>query len=700
MNKFLLLACIAVVAIGLIAPAATLAATHSVTFRVNTATVPDTITAISPMVITGGGSKGGDTVLTGWGAGVPLTNIGGDYWTTTLDLGDSAQIAFKIRFGANGWETDLTGNGNRNLLVTKDTVLDLEFWNSGHFPSGKNISMFDLPYVPANDTMINVYVRVNLKAIADNGLNGWTTADKDSVCIMGGGPTGGDLDWGTPHYITEEQDPTNSATAFGMPAGTFYSGVIHIPKSQVTAGQDMAYKFRLGSNWNYGTLQRSEQLDSGNPKFSGGNRHFTIPVGLKDTTLQWVYFQEVKPGARENTDAVTITFHVNMRTAIQAGGFTLNQDTIEVQSGFFTTADSTRTLILERAGGSTIFVGQQSVVTALNKSFDYQYYVVTGGQTVRENYYNFIYPGDVQSERERRQVFPSSGTIDVWDTVGNVADSRRQPYFPSQRNLTQAVKVTWTVDMRPAYYQIWAGSTLHDIQGFADVNYVDSIAAWGVAINGPATGGPNGPLSINWATWDRNIVADSSQRKMWDDGTHGDALAGDSIYAVQFDYTTLNQVGQIYKFGIRGGDNEAGSGGFGANEVININDGASTFKAESQWGEINVGFYSAWDYPNHKPAGATSVGPDGTPLVYSLGQNYPNPFNPATVIDFSIAKQSVVTLKVFNILGQEVSTLVNETMLPGNHQVSFNARNLASGMYFYRLQAGNFTDIRKMVILK
>ncbi len=88
------------------------------------------------------------------------------------------------------------------------------------------------------------------------------------------------------------------------------------------------------------------------------------------------------------------------------------------------------------------------------------------------------------------------------------------------------------------------------------------------------------------------------------------------------------------------------------------------------------------------------------PEGYSLSQNYPNPFNPSTEIAFSIPAQSNVELKVFNLLGQEVATLVNQTMAPGSYTVDFNAANLASGMYVYRLKADNFVSTYKMVLMK
>lgn len=85
---------------------------------------------------------------------------------------------------------------------------------------------------------------------------------------------------------------------------------------------------------------------------------------------------------------------------------------------------------------------------------------------------------------------------------------------------------------------------------------------------------------------------------------------------------------------------------------------------------------------------------------FELQQNFPNPFNPTTQIRFSLAEQSQVTLKVYNILGKEIATLVNDVKGAGVHEVSFNGTGLASGVYFYTLQTGKFTQTNKMILVK
>lgn len=88
------------------------------------------------------------------------------------------------------------------------------------------------------------------------------------------------------------------------------------------------------------------------------------------------------------------------------------------------------------------------------------------------------------------------------------------------------------------------------------------------------------------------------------------------------------------------------------------------------------------------------------PYSFSLAQNFPNPFNPSTEITYSIANTEMVQLKVYDVLGREVQTLVSNVQNPGSYNIMFNAANLSSGVYFYKLTAGNFTDIKRMMLIK
>jgi hypothetical protein len=93
-------------------------------------------------------------------------------------------------------------------------------------------------------------------------------------------------------------------------------------------------------------------------------------------------------------------------------------------------------------------------------------------------------------------------------------------------------------------------------------------------------------------------------------------------------------------------------------------------------------------------------GSGAIPENFALKQNYPNPFNPSTRISFELPSESFVSLKVYDVLGKEVATLVSDKLAAGRYEVTFNGSQLTSGVYFYRLQAGSFIETRKLVLLR
>ena len=110
-----------------------------------------------------------------------------------------------------------------------------------------------------------------------------------------------------------------------------------------------------------------------------------------------------------------------------------------------------------------------------------------------------------------------------------------------------------------------------------------------------------------------------------------------------------------------------------------------------------------------KNGGVTSTEPElDIPIDFLLSQNYPNPFNPTTIISFQLPVSGNVTLKVYDVLGNEVATLVNEYRSAGSYQIEFSStgglessiKHPASGVYFYQLHAGDFVETKKMILLK
>lgn len=205
--------------------------------------------------------------------------------------------------------------------------------------------------------------------------------------------------------------------------------------------------------------------------------------------------------------------------------------------------------------------------------------------------------------------------------------------------------------------------------------------------------GGNPPLAWpggGWPDTDESLVIFLN-----DSGTDGDLVAGDNKWSKSVDFPIYSPFDIEYKYGANWGlasnlganDNE---GGVGANHHVTL------FK--SFWSGDAIDVFGTMET---KPV-VNGVEPtdNGIPTVYELGQNYPNPFNPSTTINFSIPESGLVTMKIFNILGQEVAELVNDVKPAGNYNVSFDASSLTSGMYIYKIQAGNFSATRKMMLLK
>ena len=116
-----------------------------------------------------------------------------------------------------------------------------------------------------------------------------------------------------------------------------------------------------------------------------------------------------------------------------------------------------------------------------------------------------------------------------------------------------------------------------------------------------------------------------------------------------------------------------------------------------------VYYYRLKQYDNDggsKELNTVEVNYTNIPSVFGLSQNYPNPFNPSTKISFQVPEKSNVNVSIYDILGNKISTLVNETKQPGQYDVTFDASRLSSGVYFYKMQADKFEVTKKMTVLK
>ncbi|MHB8853243.1 MAG: T9SS type A sorting domain-containing protein [Ignavibacteriaceae bacterium] len=171
----------------------------------------------------------------------------------------------------------------------------------------------------------------------------------------------------------------------------------------------------------------------------------------------------------------------------------------------------------------------------------------------------------------------------------------------------------------------------------------------------------------------------------------------------------------IFSFAVNGTNLFVGTSGSGVS--LSTNNGAS-------WTSDSTGLSNNWGYSDanalivsgtnlfagndrgvwRRPLAEMITGvkeeQNNLPSNFALEQNYPNPFNPTTTINYSVSKTSMVTIKVYDILGNEVASLMNEEKPAGRYSVNFTASKLASGVYFYRMQAGSFVETKKLILLK
>jgi len=654
-----------------------------VTFWVNTSTVPDTITPRANIQL-----RGNTAPLT-WdnATGGKLTHIAGDYWTVTLQFAPGTVLRFKIfadseNDGNSGYEANVNTGDREWTVGNADETLPLLFYNTVN-----NRDQFYTPFTSADS--IDVLFRVNVAGYINFNPN------LQAIGVRGGVAP---LDFGRSILLKPETESQN-AGQLNYPAEKFWSGVIKFPK----AAAEVPYQFVNTDKNNPATAIQWENELGG---FSG-NRSLPLKVNTPDTTLYWKWFGDIPPIIGGGTDTVLVTFETDVSQAITDRGFS-HGDTLEVGTGYNGTATEVQRMRLLRQGFLNIYSATVKLVTNIGEILDYQYYLVKNAADVRENYYDFNFTGSPASRAERRRIEASGASMTVQDTEASLVSARRRPTFPNQSKLARNVLVTWEVDLRPAICQVAAGDTLFDIQGTYNIAEADSILKWGVWMNGPAVGGWSN-TGGDWGLGLQNNLA----KKLYDDGTNGDRVAGDSIFTRQVMYgpdsvaSGKDRVGTVYKFGIRGGDNEGGRGGFGNNHITNIDDSGPTVTIYTQFGSINPAYYNKWNYDTRKCSFIVGVDerPTALPTAYFLEQNYPNPFNPETQIRYGLPKNTGVTLRIFNLYGQVVATLYDGQQAAGTHTVKWNGLNsqgqrVSSGVYFYKLETSDFIQVRKLVLAK
>jgi len=479
------------------------------------------------------------------------TDFDGVY-SISIEVEDNTSYIYKF---VNGLFYELEGDDNRAIDVLEDDIiLDVSCFNK-----------LDEPCLEIDNSLVEVVFIVDMQEveISDNGVS--ILGANESFTNFG--------------YHLDTLEPISAYDPASLSLLEIEDDIYSV-SIYVDPGINYQYKFVNGNDW-----EDVEQAERG----------FVVSE-VSGFNLNEVCYGSLEDCPEFTTQIEKLTFKTDVSNAISNNGFELG-DVVVVRWGYGETLANERTDTLSLLPFSyTYKIDIDSIMVSQDAGMYYQYYKVLNNQEYREVFFNFEYDQEDIYLAERRyfsfQDIDDFSEVGIEDIVNSNVDQRRMPVFLNTDSIGQEVEVTWSVDLSPAYYQILAGDILYDIQGAYNVDNVDSLYSWGVWMNGPASMPANGET---WTSWGLTLQGTTS-KKMWDDGTHGDSVAGDHIYTLKLTYDESTQIAQECKFGIKGGDNESS---FGLNHYENIN--ANDPNIHLYWGSINPVFYNAWNYDLNQP---------------------------------------------------------------------------------------------------
>jgi hypothetical protein len=492
----------------------------------------------------------------------------------------------------------------------------------------------------------NVTFRVNMRVKMIEGTFRPTRGDYVRVA-------GSFNDWGNSRDTLRDATPTDSV----------YEKTI-----TVNAGS-IAYKFLSRRN-----PSGPDTLDWE----SGDNRTYTVVTGNQTLPVVWFDYDSLVSVPVSGN----VTYRVDMRALQNIGWFVPPADSVQVRGGFNNWAGTAMTL---------------SAITNL-----YQVTLPYNGFSFDQVDYKFFMKLDTNAAKIRFPGFANSG-----DRDGVQYD---HPYTRGDGNRKLVLPQTGGNFNSDANY-------FSNIHRFGTMNNTTDTCRVTVKVNmGPATREPDAfipatdTVYLNWQDQSWAFIQTANQGT-----TFARRLqltrqgATDSVWTVTFKVKGKTHYGLLYNYEYRhvGGGGLAERSGLGIQNPFRSryirttapNTFPATYATPQDVWEPNAP-HSA-EIPQY---GIVDVREDdglrGIPEAYALHQNYPNPFNPSTHIKYSIPENAKVRLQVFNIIGQRVAELVNQEQTKGHYVALFEGNNLASGVYFYRLETKNFTETKKMLLMK
>lgn len=670
----------------------------TVTFRVNTSTIPDTLKENGFVQIRGelrstldSAAYGAQAVTWDASSTTVAESEGGDYWSTDVTMAPGDSLVYKYWIGLDsetgvapngGWEADGPFSGNYLFTLpenaSQDSVVDLAYYNIGN----GRVAPFE-----ADEDSVTLYFRVNVGYAAQVGD---FDPASDKVGIRGVPEVfQNPVDWSSSAIFLEKE----AAEAPGD--NIFYSKAIKVDKAAADTLDEISYKF---------VLETAEAVLWDNVDGNvDGNRFTNVPS--QDSTVRWSFFQETAPTQGEIIDA-KLTFNVDVGILEGLGYFNSSLDEVMLRGSFNGFGEEP----MDFNGFTTTYEEVNfPISTTVGTVIEYKYYVKWDSTRFEEEDANYL-PGIAQGAgwEEPGVTAGANRQYEITDQETQILPTEYYNGVPPEGLITEnnieggasTMDVTFQVDMTDA---LSFADDPFDPESDSVFLFVDTpFFALSQGIIVPGDAGDN--------FYDN--TKEQAERLLFTDEND------DNIYTLTLTLQTptLNHIGYRIAYGTPFTASDAGLtvNGMGAS--------AEPGRRYYQYIQPNLGD-DGITWPNSATLSVVDWVEPGEPVEFetppnygldtsndeevakvnefSLSQNYPNPFNPTTNIAFKIGNASNVSLTVYNVLGQKVASLLNNRkMSAGSHMVGFDASNLSSGIYFYRLEAGSFVQQRSMTLIK